>query len=175
METRNIAVWVLSCSALRISGLLLAIVSVGFACWATSESSVVRERCQRAAADGFRQDPFCYYFAGLANTVGAVLAIDGKSGESWLFLPSNPPFARLGLQPEAIISSKRSCRTQFCASLPPKKWRSIDGRTPSLANHGDPRLHGRERFQSKANRLTCMRSRLHTRTGWGRAMCPSFS
>ena len=158
METRNIAVWVLSCSALRISGLLLAIVSVGFACWATSESSVVRERRQRAAAgfrdgilllqasseldpaaDGFRQDPFCYYFAGLANTVGAVLAIDGKSGESWLFLPSNPPFARLGLQPEAIISSKRSCRTQFCASLPPKKWRSIDGRTPSLANHDDPR------------------------------------
>ncbi len=51
-------------------------------------------------ADGFRQDPFFYYFTGLGNTVGAVLAIDGISGESWLFLPSKPPFLRIGLQPE---------------------------------------------------------------------------
>lgn len=52
------------------------------------------------SADGFRQDPFFYYFTGLENTVGAVLAIDGKSNESWLFLPSHPPFLRDGLQPE---------------------------------------------------------------------------
>lgn len=52
-------------------------------------------------ADGFRQDPFFFYFTGLENTVGAVLAIDGKSGESWLFLPSKPPFLRSGLKPEA--------------------------------------------------------------------------
>jgi alpha/beta hydrolase fold len=37
-----------------------------------------------------------------------------------------------------IISYSRSCRTQFCASLPPKKWRSIDGRTSNPANHDDP-------------------------------------
>jgi Xaa-Pro aminopeptidase len=53
-----------------------------------------------ASADGFRQDPFFYYFTGLENTVGAVFAIDGKSNESWLFLPSHPPFLRAGLQPE---------------------------------------------------------------------------
>jgi Xaa-Pro aminopeptidase len=53
-----------------------------------------------AAADGFHQDPFFYYFTGLENTVGAVLAIDGQSNESWLFLPSHPPFLRSGLQPE---------------------------------------------------------------------------
>jgi Xaa-Pro aminopeptidase len=53
------------------------------------------------SADGFRQDPYFYYFTGLENTVGAVLAIDGKSKESWLFLPSHPPFLRAGLQPEA--------------------------------------------------------------------------
>lgn len=53
------------------------------------------------AADGFRQDPLFYYFTGLGNTVGAILAIDGKLGESWLFLPSKPPFLRIGLQPEA--------------------------------------------------------------------------
>ena len=53
-----------------------------------------------ASADGFHQDPFFYYFTGLENTVGAVLAIDGKSRESWLFLPSHPPFFRAGLRPE---------------------------------------------------------------------------
>jgi Xaa-Pro aminopeptidase len=53
-----------------------------------------------AAADGFRQDPFFFYFTGLENTVGAVLAIEGKTNESWLFLPSHPPFFRAGLRPE---------------------------------------------------------------------------
>jgi Xaa-Pro aminopeptidase len=53
-----------------------------------------------SSADGFRQDPFFYYFIGLENTVGAIFAIDGKSKESWLFLPSHPPFLRAGLQPE---------------------------------------------------------------------------
>jgi Xaa-Pro aminopeptidase len=86
---------------------------------ATPENSVERTRRQRAAAtfhdgillfhansaldstaDGFRQDPFFYYFTGLGNTVGAVLAIDGKLNESWLFLPSKPPFVRIGLEPE---------------------------------------------------------------------------
>jgi Xaa-Pro aminopeptidase len=53
-----------------------------------------------ASADGFHQDPFFYYFTGLENTVGAVLAIDGRTNESWLFLPSHPPFFRAGLRPE---------------------------------------------------------------------------
>src|SRR5215467_7908705 len=52
-------------------------------------------------ADGFRQDPYFYYFTGLQNTVGALLAIDGKSTESWLFLPNESPFADSGLLPEA--------------------------------------------------------------------------
>ncbi len=104
---------------MRVPGLILTIVLIGFTCTATSQNAVVHERRQRAAAafsdgillfhasseldptaDGFRQDPFFYYFTGLGNTVGAVLAIDGKSGESWLFLPPNPPFSKIGLQPE---------------------------------------------------------------------------
>lgn len=52
------------------------------------------------SADGFHQDPYFYYFTGLENTVGALLAIDGKSNESWLFLPSHPPFLKSGLRPE---------------------------------------------------------------------------
>jgi Xaa-Pro aminopeptidase len=54
------------------------------------------------STDGFRQDPYFYYFTGLDNTVGALLAIDGKSGESSLFLPDNPPFQKAGWQPEVL-------------------------------------------------------------------------
>jgi Xaa-Pro aminopeptidase len=42
------------------------------------------------AADGFRQDPIFFYFTGLENTAGAILAIDGQSREGWLFLPTHP-------------------------------------------------------------------------------------
>jgi Xaa-Pro aminopeptidase len=97
--------------------IFLIATTVGFL--SVAQSADLAERRQRAArefhdgilllhanselstsADGFRQDPFFYYFTGLENTVGAVLAIDSKSNESWLFLPSHPPFLRAGLQPE---------------------------------------------------------------------------
>jgi hypothetical protein len=96
---------------MRSSGLIVTLALMSLACSAAAQPSVGVERRQRAAsvcrdgivllhassvldlaADGFRQDPYFYYFTGLGNTVGAVLAIDGKSGESWLFLPSKPPF-----------------------------------------------------------------------------------
>jgi Xaa-Pro aminopeptidase len=54
------------------------------------------------AADGYRQDPYFYYLTGQENAVSAVLAIDGKSGESWLFLPSQPPFSKAGLKPTLV-------------------------------------------------------------------------
>jgi Xaa-Pro aminopeptidase len=104
---------------MRVPVLFLAIVLLGSTCMAASESTVLRERRQRAAAvfpdgvlvfhansgldltaDGFRQDPYFYYFTGLENTVAAVLAIDGKAGETWLFLPSHPPYLKSGLKPE---------------------------------------------------------------------------
>lgn len=50
--------------------------------------------------DGFRQDPFFYYFSGIENLAGAILAIDCDTAESWLFLPTTPPFANFGLRPE---------------------------------------------------------------------------
>src|SRR5277367_1741983 len=103
---------------MRTSGFIPALVLLGSICAAAAQPSVGVERRQRAAtalrdgivlfhasstldiaADGFRQDPFFYYFTGLGNTVGAVLAIEGKSGESWLFFPSRPPFAKAGLPP----------------------------------------------------------------------------
>src|SRR5277367_4175741 len=104
---------------MRVTGLILAMLFITSSCTAAVDNNVTRERRQRVAtafhngilllhanseldltADGFRQDPYFYYFTGLGNTLGAVLAIDGKSGESWLFLPSEPPFLRIGLQPE---------------------------------------------------------------------------
>ena len=35
---------------------------------------------------GFHQDPSFYYFTGLANIHGAILALDGPQKESWLFV-----------------------------------------------------------------------------------------
>jgi Xaa-Pro aminopeptidase len=60
--------------------------------------------------DGFRQNPLFYYFTGLEDTVGAILAIDGRSKESWLFLPSRPPFAKGGLQPEVLPGQEAATR-----------------------------------------------------------------
>jgi Xaa-Pro aminopeptidase len=37
-------------------------------------------------ADGYREDPAFFYFTGLENAQPAILAIDGKSGESRLFI-----------------------------------------------------------------------------------------
>src|ERR1700690_1570267 len=105
---------------MRTVRIVLVSVLLTWVCTAQAQNAAFAGRRKRAAnafrdgvlllhassaldmtADGFRQDPYFYYFTGLENTVGALLAIDGRSGESWLFLPSNPPFMKRGLQPEA--------------------------------------------------------------------------
>jgi Xaa-Pro aminopeptidase len=63
------------------------------------------------AADGYRQDPYFYYLTGQENAVSAVLAIDGKSGESWLFLPSQPPFSKAGLKPTLVPGAEAARQT----------------------------------------------------------------
>ena len=40
---------------------------------------------------GFHQDPSFYYFTGLANAHGAILALDGMKKQSWLFVPPRIP------------------------------------------------------------------------------------
>jgi Xaa-Pro aminopeptidase len=40
---------------------------------------------------GFHQDPSFYYFSGLANAHGAILALDGTKKESWLFVAPKIP------------------------------------------------------------------------------------
>jgi hypothetical protein len=79
-----------------------------------AERAELRERRQRAAnafadgvlllhsraaieseAEGYREDPAFYYLTGLENAQPAILAIDGKSGESWLFVTEARPYAGL--------------------------------------------------------------------------------
>jgi Xaa-Pro aminopeptidase len=115
----NKSIYVLIYCAMWKPRVVLAIAVVGCFAAAQAENPSTMGRRQRAlkefhdgvlllhassmldlTSDGFRQDPFFYYFTGLENTVGALLAIDGNRGESWLFLPSNPPYQKRGLQPE---------------------------------------------------------------------------
>src|SRR5580704_8377215 len=98
---------------------ILAIALIG-PVYAAAQAPVGVERRQRAAtalrdgilllhakstldfdADGFRQEPSFYYFTGLENTVGAVLAIDGKTGESFFFCCHREVRQRGGLALEA--------------------------------------------------------------------------
>lgn len=115
-------------AAMRTAPCVVFIVSVLLAHISTGQTSFA-ERRQRAAAefhdgivllhassrvdlldDGFHQDPHFYYFTGLENTVGAILAIEGKSRESWLFLPSAPPYFKAGLKPEVRAGAEDAKR-----------------------------------------------------------------
>ena len=148
----------LSCSAMRAALSILAIALIGITCMAAPQDTVVRERRQRAAAafrdgillfhassgldssaDGFRQNPYFYYFTGLGNTVGAVLAIDGKSSESWLFLPSKPPFFRIGLQPEVQPGPEATKRLGMEHVV---DWSELEGFLASHAGQAPPLYYG---------------------------------
>ena len=128
---------------MRLRRLILAVCLMGASLLAAAENRVMQDRRQRAAAafqdgilliharsefpltgDGFRQDPFFYYFTGLENTVGAILAIDGKSGESWLFLPSKPPLLWTGLQAEVLPGPEAETRFGIDHVV---DWFALDG------------------------------------------------
>lgn len=155
--TWNLIARVLDCFSMRVQGLVLAIVLIGGTCLSASENTVARERRQRAAAafpdgillfhanseldgtaDGFRQDPLFYYFTGLENTVGAILVIEGRSGESWLFLPSNPPFAKDGLEPEVVPGREAVKRLGIEHVV---DWSEMEGFFVSHAGQARPLLY----------------------------------
>ena len=83
-----------------LAGLLLAGQTVG------ADISELKARRKRAAtafsdgvlllhsrtatdfvSDGYREEAAFYYLTGLENSPGAILAIEGKTGQSWLFVP----------------------------------------------------------------------------------------
>ncbi|MGB8324039.1 MAG: aminopeptidase P N-terminal domain-containing protein, partial [Candidatus Acidiferrum sp.] len=49
-----------------------------------------------SASDGHRVEPAFYYLSGMENLPGALLAIDGKNGESWLFVNSDKYYMAIG-------------------------------------------------------------------------------
>ena len=142
----------LSSAAMRIFlwGFAILLTSAGglWAAGRAADSSRWQQRRQRAAvafsdgvllvhaevpgdlaSDGFRQDPIFYYFTGLENTADAVLAIDGPSKESWLFLsPAVPsPFSFLGLKPEVLPGPETVKRGTNLSKRNPFAWRN-DGK-----------------------------------------------
>jgi Xaa-Pro aminopeptidase len=94
----------MKCNRLQLFAALTVVLSAapGF----PAETSELRERRQHAVkvfsdgvlllhsksvtdfvSDGYREDAAFYYLSGLENSPGTILAIDGKSGQSWLFVP----------------------------------------------------------------------------------------
>ncbi len=88
---------------------ILAVMAATGRVWG-ADVKELKERRQRAAAafsdgvlllhsktatdflsDGYREEPAFYYLTGLENSPGTILAIVGKSGESWLFVPGADP------------------------------------------------------------------------------------
>ena len=52
---------------------------------------------------GYQQDPNFFYLTGLSSVSGAVLAVDGASRETWLFVPSKLP-GIAGLMKTALVT-----------------------------------------------------------------------
>jgi Xaa-Pro aminopeptidase len=57
---------------------------------------------------GFQQRPNFFYFTGLANAAGAVLAIDGPQKEAWLFVPEKLPGAGRRLRRALVPPGEKS-------------------------------------------------------------------
>src|SRR5579863_1162577 len=89
----------------RLLAIMAALVAARQLCGADVKE--LKERRQRAAtafsdgvlllhsnttmgflSDGYREEAAFYYLTGLEDSPGAILAIVGRSGESWLFMPA---------------------------------------------------------------------------------------
>lgn len=84
--------------------------------------------------DSFRQDKTFFYFTGLENTLGAVLALDGQTRQSWLFLPAKEPGVMGRFAPEATLGQERALgldRVRPLGDLD-QLLRSARGRKPVL-------------------------------------------
>jgi Xaa-Pro aminopeptidase len=123
---------VLGCAAMRRDLLLLIAPTIFFfaaTAAAGSDPAELKNRRDRAArlfpdgvlllhssapaeypADGYRENAPFYYLTGLENSPGAILAVDGRNRESWLFVrppqpgetsevkPGDPTAPQLGLE-----------------------------------------------------------------------------
>jgi Xaa-Pro aminopeptidase len=74
---------------------------------------LIRSRSKLMAEneDGFRQNASFYYLTGLENAVGALLVLDSRRRESWLFVPAAGQLPRIGSlmhPPYAYVESGES-------------------------------------------------------------------
>jgi Xaa-Pro aminopeptidase len=60
----------------------------------------------RLTADGYRENPPFYYLTGLENVQGAFFALDGRTGESWLFLSQGKEFLRFPVAAELALGGE---------------------------------------------------------------------
>ena len=106
----------------RLLAIMAALVAARQLCGADIKE--LKERRQRAAAtfsdgvlllhsnttmgflsDGYREEAAFYYLTGLEDSPGTILAIVGKSGESWLFTP--PAESRGGAETGSAEEAER--------------------------------------------------------------------
>ena len=76
-----------------------------------SRSSVMAEN-----EDGFRQNAAFYYLTGLENAVGALLVMDSRRHETWLFVPAVGQLPRIGSlmrPPYAYVESGQASADRF--------------------------------------------------------------
>jgi len=82
-----------------------------------------------ASADSYREEAAFYYLTGLENSAGAILAIDGKSGESWPFVrPAQP-----GETPEVLAGDASAQRLGFDRVV---DWMDLDAFLAQRAKPG---------------------------------------
>ena len=79
---------------------------------------LIRSRSKLMAEneDGFRQNAPFYYLTGLENAVGALLVLDSRKKESWLFVPSSGQLPRIGSlmrPPYAYVESGQSSASRL--------------------------------------------------------------
>ena len=84
--------------------------------------------------DGFRQDAAFYYFTALENTLAALLAIDGRTGESWLFLPTHQPYYKR-VEPEVSPGADAAKRLGIEHVV---DWTELEGFLAQRANSASP-------------------------------------
>ena len=86
-------------------------------------------------AIGFSQSPYFYYFTGLENGASAILALDGQTKESWLFVPDQMSGFLGRLAPARLPPSSELAQRTGIRNIVP--W-------TELARYLDQRLAGPE-------------------------------